>query len=465
MTKNPGFYAAVWRWHFYAGLLTLPFLVLLAVTGSLYLFKDEITALVYRDLVAVEVAATADAALPPSRIAAAAAGADGTVLGYLPPLAADRSARVYVALPTGEQRDVFVNPYTGVVLGDLPKGDYGNLPLMGFVRNLHSLTLLGVPGNRLIEVVAGWALVLAVTGIYLWWPRGRSGGVVSVRRKAGARVFWRDLHAVTGAFAALLIVFLAATGLPWSGFWGEQVKSAVNAAGLGYPAGYWYPVAQSAVPGEEGVQPPAVADESAHHHAAPSTLRLEEVVTPTPWVLTSAPVPLSGAGTQAIGIDRAVAIVEGLGIAAGYTLMLPKGPTGVYTASVVPDSIAGARTMHLDQYGGGVLFDAHYADLGIAARAIELGTSIHVGQEFGRANQLVMLLACIAIVLLSVSAVAMWWKRRPKGALGAPRYPKDYRLPRAVGVTAVVVGLAFPLTGLSLLVMLGVDLVLPERLR
>jgi uncharacterized iron-regulated membrane protein len=351
------------------------------------------------------------------------------------------------------------------VLGDLPKSDYGNLPLLGFVRNLHSLMLLGVPGNRLIEIVAGWALVLAATGVYLWWPRGRKGGVVTVRRNAGARTFWRDLHAVTGAFAALLIVFLAATGLPWSGFWGENVKGAVNAAGWGYPAGFWYPVVQSAMPGAAAgeLQQP-VSGESAHH-AASSTERLEDVVTPTPWVLTSAAVPVSGEGTQAIGIDRAVEIVEGLGIAPGYTLMLPKGPTGVYTASVVPDAIAGARTIHLDQYSGEVLFDARYADLGFAARALELGTSIHVGQEFGRVNQLVMLLACVAIVVLSVSAVAMWWKRRPKGALGAPRYPQDYRLPRAVGVTAVVVGLAFPLTGLSLLVMLGVDLVLPERLR
>src|SRR5690606_36388132 len=192
----------------------------------------------------------------------------------------------------------FVNPYTGTVLGDVPKGDYGNLPLMGFVRNLHSLALAGALGNRLIEIVAGWALVLAATGIYLWWPRGRGGGVVTVRRKAGARVFWRDLHAVTGAFAALLIVFLAATGLPWSGFWGDNVKSAVNAAGWGYPAGFWAPIVRSAVPGsaaDSEIEPVPEADEHSHH-AAHSAVRLEEVVTPTPWVLTNAPVPVSGEG-------------------------------------------------------------------------------------------------------------------------------------------------------------------------
>ncbi|RYY51963.1 MAG: PepSY domain-containing protein, partial [Comamonadaceae bacterium] len=32
-----GLYRRVWRWHFYAGLVCLPFLALLALTGALYL--------------------------------------------------------------------------------------------------------------------------------------------------------------------------------------------------------------------------------------------------------------------------------------------------------------------------------------------------------------------------------------------------------------------------------------------
>jgi hypothetical protein len=49
-------YRAVWRWHFYAGLLCLPVLVLMAVTGGLYLFNKEIEGLVYRDLLRVPAA-------------------------------------------------------------------------------------------------------------------------------------------------------------------------------------------------------------------------------------------------------------------------------------------------------------------------------------------------------------------------------------------------------------------------
>ena len=41
---GPSLYRALWRWHFYAGLLCVPFVVLLAITGSIYLFKPQVEA-------------------------------------------------------------------------------------------------------------------------------------------------------------------------------------------------------------------------------------------------------------------------------------------------------------------------------------------------------------------------------------------------------------------------------------
>ena len=52
-------YRAIWRWHFYAGLMVLPFMVLLAVTGGLYLFHIELDAFWHRDLKQVEARETA----------------------------------------------------------------------------------------------------------------------------------------------------------------------------------------------------------------------------------------------------------------------------------------------------------------------------------------------------------------------------------------------------------------------
>ena len=48
-----GLYRAIWRWHFYAGMFVIPFILLLSVTGAIYLFKPQIDRWeerAYRDL-------------------------------------------------------------------------------------------------------------------------------------------------------------------------------------------------------------------------------------------------------------------------------------------------------------------------------------------------------------------------------------------------------------------------------
>lgn len=39
---TPSFYNLAWRWHFYAGLFVAPFMILLALTGIIYLFKPQL---------------------------------------------------------------------------------------------------------------------------------------------------------------------------------------------------------------------------------------------------------------------------------------------------------------------------------------------------------------------------------------------------------------------------------------
>ncbi len=51
------FYALAWRWHFYAGLFVAPFMILLALTGIVYLFKPQLDALLYPQLLRVEAGA------------------------------------------------------------------------------------------------------------------------------------------------------------------------------------------------------------------------------------------------------------------------------------------------------------------------------------------------------------------------------------------------------------------------
>src|SRR3954452_23592755 len=50
-------YRIVWRWHFYAGMIIAPVLIVVAATGALYIFKDELEAVLYPGVTYVEPAA------------------------------------------------------------------------------------------------------------------------------------------------------------------------------------------------------------------------------------------------------------------------------------------------------------------------------------------------------------------------------------------------------------------------
>jgi uncharacterized iron-regulated membrane protein len=423
-------YRAVWRWHFYAGLLVLPFMLSLAITGALYLFKDEIDNVVHADLKRVAVSAAAPAQTPSAMVAAALSAYPGTAIKFTDPSDAGMSAEITVKTESRGKLAVYVNPYSGKVLGSLP--DRGTI--MWTIRYIHSLKYFGSFTRSLIEITAGWAILLVGTGIYLWWPRRQTGGVLSVRGTPKRRVFWRDTHAVTGIFVGFFIVFLAVTGMPWSGVWGAKVNEWANGNNFGYPAGV-----RVAVP---------MSDEHIDH------------VAKTTWSLELAQVPQSPGhqhGATPIGLDQAIATFNQLGLHRGYAVNIPVDGMGVYTGSVYPDDLQQQRVVHLDQYTGKPLIDMSYADYGPLGKALEWSVNVHMGQQFGLANQLVLTAACMGIALLVVSATVMWWKRRPKGSLGVPPMPSDRRVFRGLIAILVIGGIIFPLVGLSLVIMLTLD--------
>lgn len=425
-------YRAIWRWHFFAGLLAVPFMISLAITGGLYLFNDEIDASLFRYRNYVAVGSTE---LAPSVIAEKAVRAvpGASLSTYRTPAGADRSARVTVSTEAGKVL-VFVDPYTGNVLDTVGAAEEFNQ----VVEDLHSLDYFGTSWERIIEVVAGFAIVLTLTGIYLWWPRSQTGGVVSVRGTPARRVFWRDIHAVTGIFASVVILFMAFSGLLWSGFWGSKVNATLTANGMGYPVELW--------------------DRVPH-----SMLVTTDVLPKASWLMENAPVPESTMPTGGqtalppIGLDNAVTIANAAGMLPGYDLSPPSGETGVYTAAIFPADLQYERTLHIDQYTGERLVDTAFADYPATGKLIEWSINVHKGQEWGLFNQLLMLSTCFVVIAMSVSAVVMWWKRRPKGRIGVPPAPRETRIYLGLWAIAAVFGVLFPLTGLTILAMIVLD--------
>jgi uncharacterized iron-regulated membrane protein len=306
---------------------------------------------------------------------------------------------------------------------------------------------------------------MAGTGIFLWWPRGRGGGVATIRGAPRQRVFWRDLHAVTGAVSAGVILFLAVTGMPWSLVWGGHVQAWATAANLYEPA--------------------APAKVTPGWMLAMDMPGMEAAKPDRPWALEKAPQPLSkdtslpkGAPMDMAGMDMATPMAgmhhgfnletairtfDAYDLKRPYTVTLPEGPKGAYAADYRPDRVEDTRTLYLDQHSGRKLGDVGFQQWGVGAKAIEWGIAVHQGQEYGPLNRYLMLAGCVAIVLLAVSAVVMWWKRRPPGRLGLPPAPDDRRIARGVLALVAVVGVVYPLVGASLVFALAAE-VLARRL-
>ncbi|GLK68212.1 PepSY-associated TM helix domain-containing protein [Hansschlegelia plantiphila] len=441
VVSNPAVHRAVWRWHFYAGLVVAPFMLILSVTGAIYLFNDEINDVLYAHERIVPVHETSE---PLSRIVAAAEahvpGGRATRIDTWS--ASDRSAQVFVTPKDGAPLRVFVDPGTAKVLGSYVY----ERTLVGFADRAHGSLMLGVVGDGIVELAACWGVVLMVTGLFLWWPRGARGvaDALKPRLRATGRPFWKSLHSATGAWTAVLILFLILTGLPWANVWGSLLKGGIEFAGVGYP-------------------------QSHRGHGSTPVPTVKQAIGEAPWTLEDAPAPTSGehaghhAGHQSaageaapIGIDRAAEVLAEAGMAHPYRLSLPEGPTGVFTAYTYPDKPEGQRTIYVDQYSARIVDDVGFGDYGWAAKAVELGVQLHMGNYFGRMNQAVMLFACFGVAALSITGPIMWWRRRPKGRLGAPRAIEPARM-RSVALITLGLGVLFPLAGASLLLALAAD--------
>ncbi len=450
--RQPGaatrkFYMAAWRWHFYAGLYVAPFLVMLAVTGLIMLW---ISAIDGRDGEKIVVKAAGQSASVLAQASAAHVMFPGSrVVEYIAPPAADRAA-VFRLDRDGQGTMVAVDPYNAQVIGhwDRQAGWYD------FASDIHGTLLIGTLGDRLIEIAAGFGIVLVVTGLYLWWPRrpGELRKALIPDLKASGRLRWKALHRSVGFYVSILLVAFLLSGLSWTGVWGEKFVQAWST----FPAEKWNNVPLSDLT-----------------HASMNHGAIKDV----PWGLEQTAMPASGSETGRAGVpgrapftfDDVVAFGRSVGFEGRFRVATPVGQTGVWTLtqdSMSNDSTdpASDRTMHVDQYTGNVLAEIGFADYSLPAKAMAVGIAFHEG-DLGFWNIALNALFCLSVIFLAVSGAAMWWIRRPSKVmrLAAPPMPVDLPLWKGAVTLMLLMALVFPLVGITLLCVMLLDLVIVRR--
>ncbi|NEA36842.1 PepSY domain-containing protein [Streptomyces sp. SID13031] len=438
-----GWFRAFWRWHFYAAFLVIPVLLLLATTGLIYLFRFQLEPALHADVMKVDQPAGLVAQPYAAQLdAVKAALPDATVVSMTEPSGPDRSTVFSVETAAGGVRDVFVDPYEAKVLGSLNP----DTTLSGAAIRLHGDLMAGRFGDAVIEIAACWALVMAITGYYLF-ARGR---VARARRRAAkaAGAVLRSRHALTGSILGVGLLFLIISGLPWTGFWGAKVQQIATGQG----SSMW-----AEDPGALS-DPVSTLDESLPHSHA------------VPWALGESKVPRSDPnqeGRPTANLDTAVAVGTRNGLARPMTVALPGGEEGVYSViGYAFQNPAKERSLHVDQYGGAVISTYGYRDYPLLAKTVAQGIALHEGRRLGTVNLWITTAFCLGVIFMCLSGPAMWWRRRPKTpgtGLGAPRGRLPLKATPALAVIIAALAVFLPLFGITLAIVLLLDLLVIRR--
>ena len=391
----------IWRWHIIAGIISLPFIILLSITGGIYLFKDDYEASNIEQL--KQVTSTENTRLSyqeqweiaKEKWSKAPSGV--IVTNNL------NQASQFVSGRFSHKSSLFINPFTGNVNGEIQQ----NKTDMHKVRKLHGELLLAGFGTKIIELIACWMIVLIFSGIYTFWPKENTfKNLFTIRFNKGKRTLYRDLHSVLGFWFSILLLLILAGGLPWTDVFGSGYKWIHETTNTGFSKEWKGFVFRS-----------------------------------EPNALNQSPITL----------DEMMAKAKTLNLLGEVQVSLPKSPKGVYSISNQTSNLSEMHKYHFNQYTGDVLYHGTWVDIGVMMRTRLWVMAFHQGQ-FGTWNWILVLTTTLALLFLSITALLSYLKRRQKGTWGVPPANFSQLTGKSFIGGIVLLGLLLPLFGLSLLI-------------
>ncbi|WP_115854464.1 PepSY-associated TM helix domain-containing protein [Kushneria indalinina] len=438
-SRRPWGWAFIARLHFYIGLLVGPFLLVVALSGIVYALTPQIEQALYHEQFYTQ----SDGGTPlplAEQIHAAqqALGRDEAPMAVRPAPAPGETTRVMFSDPSVGQWEhlaMFVDPVTAEVRGALPV--YGTSGISAFritIDKFHRSLLLGEPGRFYSELAASWLWIAALGGLTLWFKRRRS----PLRDGAGRRASrW---HNRLGPWALIGFLFFSATGLTWSKYAGDNIGE------LRHMFGWQTPTVSTHL---DGVTPAEQGPHAEHaDHAGHDMAMVEHTSDPALYDRV-----LSAARDEGLMAGR-IEIVPAAGPGSAWKVreIGREWPTEVDEAAIDPTTLA-------------VIDRTRFETFPLAAKLTRWGIDLHMGVLFGVINQLVLVIFASALVIMLVLGYAMWWRRRPTRASTAVtpvtliqalvRAPRPAAL--VVVVAAVLLGLALPVLGASLVLLILID--------
>ncbi|WP_276373644.1 PepSY-associated TM helix domain-containing protein [Chryseolinea sp. H1M3-3] len=360
------------RIHLWIGISSGLVVFILAITGCLYAFQEEIQNLTqpYRFVEHREAPV-----LPPSKLKAIAEkelpGKHIHAVLYAKP---GHAAEVifYSAEPEYYYL-VYLNPFTGEVL-KVKDAQAGFFP---FILDGHFyLWLPHEIGQPVAATATLLFTVMLISGIILWWPKNKNATKQRFSIRWNAR--WRrknyDLHNVLGFYASWVAIILAVTGLVWGFQW--------------FAEGY-----HKLAGGEKSLM-----------YAEPESDTTVQIAT-----------------EQIPAIDRIYAKIKSeTPRSSVIEVHIPVTPSSSIEVSINPDDETYWQTdyRYFDQYTlaelpvqhvFGKLESATFAD-----RLIRMNYDIHTGAVLGLPGKMLAFFASLIVASLPITGFYIWWGRKRK---------------------------------------------------
>lgn len=435
-----------WRLHFWAGLLTAPIILFAALTGLLYVFTPQIETWRHAALDTVN---TVNMVAPhqslDAQLAAAQAQFSNDTLRTIVPAFTDTQTTQFIfgdkkkrtaptplevnkANETNEAKNpehqhhapatasasaapfiAYLNPGTLAVQGTIAEDGR----FKEWASKLHSTALQGDGWRWLIELGVSWMIMMLITGIYLWWPRGKANwrSVLRWNRSQNQRVNWRYFHSISSVAFSVLTLTILLTGITWSKYAGDNFRAMQTALKQSSPR-------------------------------APK--ELQSTFTP---------------GISALSAEAIYRKARQLAPEIQMQLTPPKSERGVWRIESFDRTQPHKRfQLVLDAYNGAVLYQSGWGNLPLLAQATAVGIPFHRG-EFGWWNQALLILVALSTIFSVVSGYVMWLQRRKAGSLSAPAIDRSHALaiPWWMYLILIMLGYALPVFGISLVLLLMVE--------
>jgi uncharacterized iron-regulated membrane protein len=369
--KNNSFKKLIGQLHLWLGLSSGIIVFIIAVTGCLYAFQEEIQNITeeYRF-----VEKQSKPFLPPSQLEEIAKKElPGKALHAIKYNGLEKSAEaIFFHYEPTYYYIVYLNPYSGKIQ-ETANMDEG---FFRFILDGHYY--LWLPPEIGQPVVASFTLVfltLLLSGLYLWFPRNKNATKQRFSFKWKDSTKWKrknyDLHNITGFYILLIALIFAITGLVW-GF-------------------QWFAYSYYTVTGGEKsliYEDPISIKKTVHTDKA-----LDKI-----WVLMQKEYPTA----KSIEVHP------------------PENDSTAIAANANPEAGTFWKTdyRYFDQYTLEEKEVKHiygkYENANTADKLMRMNYDLHTGAVFGLAGKIFAFLISLLIATLPVSGFYIWWGRNRK---------------------------------------------------